>query len=289
MRPAGLSFHVYAFITVLLWSSAYVFTKFALDHFSPAVLGLLRCAVAGAALLAVLAVRKSGLPRPADIPRFLLTGAAGFAVYLLLFNKGAKSLGPTTSCIIVSTAPAITALLASLFFRERLTLAGWTSMALSFAGVVILSLWNGAPALNSGIIWMFGAALCISIYNVLQRLLPRQCGALPATAWSFAAGTVLLLPFLPEAAAQIRHSSYEGVALVLFLGICPSAAAYLAWAKAVSLAPKVSAATNYMFLTPFLALLLEWLLMGTLPDAGTFIGGACILAGLALFTTTGRK
>lgn len=37
---------LYALVTVVLWSSAYVFTKLALAYFSPGVLSLLRCGVA---------------------------------------------------------------------------------------------------------------------------------------------------------------------------------------------------------------------------------------------------
>ena len=45
---------LYALVTVVLWSSAYVFTKLALAYFSPGVLSLLRCGVA-ALLFAALA------------------------------------------------------------------------------------------------------------------------------------------------------------------------------------------------------------------------------------------
>ena len=120
---------------------------------------------------------------------------------------------------------------------------------------------------------MLAAALLISIYNILQRGLFRGFGAIQMTAYSFFAGTLLLLPFLSKAAGQLRNAPGEQLALVFFLGVCPSAIAYLAWAKALSIAPKTSRVTNYMFLTPFPALIWDYFVSGELPGAGTFAGG----------------
>ena len=47
---------------------------------------------------------------------------------------------------------------------------------------------------------------------------------------------------------------------------------------------KTSSVTNYMFLMPFLSLMLEYLFIGTLPDAAVFAGGGVILLSLVLFT-----
>ena len=44
-----------------------------------------------------------------------------------------------------------------------------------------------------------------------------------------------------------------------------------------------------MFVTPFLASLLGFLLAGEVPDKATLVGGAVILAGLLLFNFGGSK
>jgi len=46
--------------------------------------------------------------------------------------------------------------------------------------------------------------------------------------------------------------------------------------------------TNFMFVTPLLSTLLEILLIGDIPDAGTITGGVMILLGVALFNNRGR-
>ena len=59
------------------------------------------------------------------------------------------------------------------------------------------------------------------------------------------------------------------------------------WSRALAITPRTSLVTNYMFLTPFLALLLDYGVTGGLPDGATVAGGGIVLAALALFTLVG--
>jgi drug/metabolite transporter (DMT)-like permease len=44
-----------------------------------------------------------------------------------------------------------------------------------------------------------------------------------------------------------------------------------------------------MYLTPLLALILEYLILAEVPGVGTFLGGAVILGSLVLFNRKGRR
>ena len=279
----------YAFLTVFFWSSAYVFTRMALEHHSFSSLALLRCAVASLCLGGIIIAKKIPFPGVLSLPRFFVSGAIGFALYILIFNKGSESLNPTTSCMIISTSPIMTALLARFCFEEKRGVQRWIAIGMAFSGILIMTLWDGNLFISGGIFWMSASALLISVYNILQRSLTGQFGPLLITTYSFFAGTVLLMPFLPEALEQIHSASASQIWLVIFLGACPSAMAYLFWAKALSLAPKTSNVSNYMFLTPFLALLLEYAVTDELPGMATFIGGGVIMASLIIFLWASRK
>jgi len=286
MRPANC--HIHAFLTVLLWSSAYVFTKIALEHFTGPALGFLRCAIAATALTVVMLLRGAPLPKAGDLPWLALSGAAGFALYLLAFNRGSLSLNPTTSCILISTSPIMTALIARACFKESLTAAGWAAIVSAFGGVVILMLWDGSLTLSVGVFWMLLAALLISLYNIIQRKLSARYDSLSITAYSFMAAAVMLAWIAPEAMAELRGASLKQAGVLIFLGLFPSALAYPLWVKALALAPRTGTVTNYMYLTPLLALLLEYLIMAELPGVGALVGGAIILGSLILFARKGR-
>ena len=280
---------IYAFLTVFLWSSAYVFTKIALESFSFASLALLRCGVASLCLGAVLAVRKKPFPGLTSLPWFAVSGATGFALYILVFNMGSVSLNPTTSCVIISTSPIITALLAQLFFKEDLGPLRWVALVLAFCGILVMTLWDGSFSISDGTVWMLAAAICISAYNIMQRLLAKRFEPLTITAYSFFAGTLLLAPFTPGAVEQLGSAPASHLWLVIFLGACPSALAYVLWTKALSIAPTTGNVSNYMFMTPFMALLLEYGVTDNLPGFATFAGGGIIMASLGIFIWASRR
>ncbi len=279
----------YAFATVTLWSSAFVFTKVALQSFSSTGLGFLRCAIASVTLYVVLRMKNIGLFGWRELPRFVLSGAMGFSIYLYTFNKGSETLTAATGAILLSTAPIITALLASFLFRERLRMMGWAALLLAFAGVLVLMLWNGAVSINEGVLWMLAASFAISGYNVMQRKLAGSYSSLQTTAYSFFTATAMLAGFLPESIREMTNAPAEHVAAVVFLGVFPSALAYLLWARALSCASSTSEVTKFMFLTPLLSLVLGYAVISELPGPETWIGGAVILCGLGLFHAAGRR
>ncbi|MDL2226223.1 DMT family transporter [Deltaproteobacteria bacterium OttesenSCG-928-M10] len=282
------SWHCLALGAVVLWAYSYVFTKVALEHFSPIPLGLLRNAIAMAALSAVLWLRGKRFPPLRDWPRFILSGAMGFSLYLILFNSGAGLLTATTSCVIISTTPILTALWGSRVFGEKMAPAAWLAMALEFGGILILTLWNGVFAVNHGVLLVLGAAVTMSVYNITQKAYAKDYSPLETTTFSFCTATVMLLFWLPETAREMAAAPPAQVMVAVSLGLGPSAAAYFLWSKALARAGRAGVAANYMFLTPLFALALGYLVISELPDAGTVIGGLVIMAGLVLFNRLNR-
>lgn len=103
-------------------------------------------------------------------------------------------------------------------------------------------------------------------------------------------GAVVSLIFCaPEMLRIVGAAPWEHTAKVAYMGVFPSALGYLSWVKALSIAPKTSLVTNYMFLTPWAALIFEFAVTRTFPDTATILGGVIILAALVLFAWYGRK
>lgn len=281
--------HILALLTILLWSTAYIGTKVASVSFTPGALGFLRCFSATIVLLGVIAVKRLAPPRMRDYPYFLISGLCGIALYLILFNRGFADIGPTTSSIIISTTPIIAAVLAYFVFKERLTALGWLAIGLAFCGILVMTLWNGTLNINAGVVWTALAAISFAVYNLLQRGLSRKYDTMTITAYSFVAGSLLLSPYLPDTLAQMETAPAAHTTIVCLLGVFPSAVAYLLWVKALSIAPKTSYVTNYMFVTPLTSLVLELIFLGQWPDAGAILGGLVILGSLALFAVAGKR
>ena len=284
MKTTQLHSYLLALLTTLLWSFPYVLTPIVLQDFSVSSLALIRCAVASAALGCFVIAKGLPVPPLAVFPWFILGGATGFAVYFMAFNRGTLLLNATMTCILVSSAPIIIALLAQYFYHETLKRKEWLAIAAAFGGVLVMTLWGGSIVLTEGVFWVLGAAFLASVFMVLQRSLSRQYPPLLTISYSYIAATLMLLPFLPATLEELGAASANGIVLAVSLGALPSALGYFSWIKAISLAERTSDVANFMFLTPFLAFLLDYLITGQLPGAGTYIGGSVILASLFFFT-----
>jgi len=277
------SYHPYAGITILFWSLAFVLTRLILQYFSAFPLGFLRYVVASCALVVIVWVGKIAPPDKADLKWFLLSGFFGFFLYMIAFNRGCETVTAATSSVIIATAPVITALLASLVYKEKLSGIQWTATVVEFLGVALLSLMNSIFSLNSGLLWLLLAALSLGIYNLLQRRLTKTYSGLQAAAYSIFSGTFMLAIFLPAAVQEIRTAPPVVMLYFAILGIFSSAIAYATWAQALKKAERTSSVSNYMFITPFLTTLLGFVLTHEKPDVSTIAGSVVILTGVLIF------
>jgi drug/metabolite transporter (DMT)-like permease len=273
---------ILAGLTVALWSSGFVFTRVAVVHLSTFSVGFLRYFSAAIPLVIIALFKKIGLPKGRDIPLFLALGALGFALYQLLFNVAMLTISASTASVIVATVPVVSALFASAIFKERLNKVGWIAVIIEFSGILLLTLWQQRLSVGWGLAWMGVAALCFAAYNLLQRFATANYTPLQSITYSIVA-SVILLPFAPSTFAELSQVSWQPIAAVVYMGVFPSALGFILWAEALVKAKQMSDVTNFMFLTPLLSALLEFLIIGDLPDLGTIIGGTTILIGLLLF------
>ena len=277
------SYHPYAIVTIVCWSLAFVLTRLALRHFTALPIGFMRYAIASFILLYAVLKYKIPRPRVADLPLFILCGAAGFAFYIVAFNMGSVTVNAATSSIVISTAPIMTAFLARFVYKEKLQRIQWLAIGVEFVGIMILTAMRGGLIANEGIVWLLGAALSFCIYNLTLRKLVKRYTAIQVTAYSIFAGSIMLSIFAPQTAVQLWHAPVVAVLYVVAMGVFSSALAYVTWSKAFERARGVASVSNYMFLTPFLTTVLGFLMAGEVPDLATVVGGAVIMVGLLLF------
>ncbi|NCC66816.1 MAG: DMT family transporter [Clostridia bacterium] len=282
------SFHPYAAITILFWSLAYVLTRITLEYFSAFSLGFLRYAAASCALLVIVLTAKIKAPKKPDLKWFLLSGFFGFFIYMIVFNKGCETVAAATSSVIIATVPVITAILARLFYREKMSGIQWVATGLEFSGVIVLTALDSKFSLNSGILWLILAAISLSSYNLLQRKLTKTYSGLQASAYSIFAGTLMLAVFIPDSVREAGSAPPVQLIYIAILGVFSSAIAYATWAQAIKKAKNTASVSNYMFLTPFLTTLLGFVIAGEMPYMSTIVGGAIIMTGVLIFNFGGR-
>jgi drug/metabolite transporter (DMT)-like permease len=283
------SHHPYAIITIIFWALAFVLTRITVQYFSVFSLGFLRYFAASLALVVPVIILKIKLPDKSDLKWFLAAGLSGFTFYMITFNKGCETVSASTSSVILATAPVMTAILARIFYKERIKPIQYFAILIEFIGVIALTLTNGIFTVNSGIIWLLFSALLLSLYNILQRKLTQKYTALQTTIYSIVMGELFLFVFLPGTIKEIPTVPMIQFFYVAILGVFSSAIAYISWTKAISLSKHTSSVSNYMFLTPFLTTVLGLVMINEKPDVQTILGGIIILGGMFLYNAGREK
>lgn len=283
--------HIFASSTILLWSTAFPVTKIVGSAIPPTELGAIRCAAAAVFLCIVGAVNHVRLPKSiGDCCLLALAGALGFGFYMIFFNTGMQTLTSATSSLVIATTPVMTALAASCLYKEHLSRIGYLTIASAFTGVMILLLWKGVLSINTGVIWMFGAAVLFCGYNLLNRKLQAiGYSSIEIMTYAMISAALILMIAAPHAFGGLKKAGLQNALLAIYLGIAVSAIGYFLWAKAFEYAGHTSDVTNYMFLTPLVTTLLGFIMLKEVPDPGTVIGGAIIIASVIVFNKYGKK
>lgn len=272
-------------ITILLWGSAFLAIKFGLQSYSPEHLAALRLFIGAIGLIVFAAVRKIRLPDIKDVPVILLLGFLGFTVYHTALSFGENSVSAGESSLIVSTTPIFSAILATLFLKERFPKIGWLGSITAFLGVAMISFGkdDSLTMLPLGALWILTAALGESFYFVFQSKYLKKYGFFPFTIYTIIAGTVCMLFFLPGLAGEVLSASPSSTYAVLYLGLFPTLIPYFALAYITS---KVgpSEATSSLYLTPAIALIISWVWLGEIPALLSLAGGTLTLIGVSLLS-----
>ena len=274
--------------TLVAWSSAFVAIRHLGEDVPPGSLSLGRLIIATAALGVMVLVSvppdRRRLPNRREWPLIALGGVSWIGVYNVTLNESEQRIDAATAALIVQIGPIIVALLATFFFQERLTRWLLIGLAVGFAGVVIIGRASSSGGNGDviGVLLSAVAAVTFAIGVISQKkLLGSGMTALEMTFWFYVVGTIACLPWTLELVGVVGDASAADLGWIAYLGIVPSALAFVTWAYALnrSDAGKFAMST---FLVPFITTLMAWMILGEVPPAMAFVGGALCIAGVLL-------
>jgi drug/metabolite transporter (DMT)-like permease len=284
-----------------MWASNFVLGRILRDEISPLMLTASRFAVASlfyAVVLGRFAMKERLLPRHwAMLAGMTLTGVLGFP---LLLYRGLQLTTATDAVLINATGPLMTAGLAAILLRDRLFARHVIGGLISFFGVALIVSGGSFERLrnchvNVGDLYVLLAVVLWGLYSVISRKATQSRSVFSVTVIS----TWMALPLFLGAGAMgwqfaSTNWSWHLLLAVVYIGIFPSAAAFLSWNEGVRRVGPNRAMVFYNML-PVYGSILGVILLGESLGGQHFIGGGLVLAGsfIAIWpelrTATGKK
>jgi len=282
--------------TACLWTGSYIFFTYAVRRIGADVLNRLRLLIALVCLI-VVHWAVVGTPVPTDAPAdawlwLMLSGVVGFAISDAFLFRALYHLGPHRTSLVTSMIPISSALLAWVFFGERLMGLQWLAGSVAVCGIILVvsarrTDRNAVASRRTGLGVLFAvgtvmtqsARYLLSVQgmntgvpvlstNVIQIL------AATVAAWAVAIPvrqTGATLRALGDVRAAV--STTAGAVVGPFLGVTLSLVA-------LSAAP-IGVASTLMAMVPILLLPFSRLLFGERITVRTAVGTALAVGGVA--------
>jgi DME family drug/metabolite transporter len=249
------------------------------DGLSPAGVGAGRILVGGGLLVLVALLTSGGLTKLPKGPLLLAAGAV--ATYQLSFFAAVHDTGVAVGTIVaLGSAPALAGAIEWAVERRAPSRAWAGATALACAGVAMLAL-AGADADISlpGV----GLALCAGAsyagYTLAAKRMLHTHSPETVMAGAFGLGAVLLAPVLALAGGGLATPG--GAGLIVFLGVVPTAVAYLLFARGLKHLSAAETATLTLA-EPLTAALLGVIVLAERLSAPALLGATLILGGLVV-------
>ncbi|KDN23975.1 EamA family transporter [Amycolatopsis rifamycinica] len=257
-----------------LWGTTYLVTTEFLPPDRPLLAAVIRALPAG--LLLVALTRR--LPKGDWWWRSLVLGTLNIGAFLALLFVAAYRLPGGVAATLGALQPLLVAGLSTGLLGERFTRRTVLAGMAGVAGVSLLVLRAGARLDALGVAAAAGGAIVMAVGVVLSKRWTSPAPLLATTGWQLVAGGLVLVPVeLAVEGAPPASLSAANLAGYAYLSLIGAAFAYALWFRGI----RALTATHVTFLgllSPVVATLLGWLVLGQRLTAWQLLGAAVVLA-----------
>lgn len=258
---------IMVFLAAAMWSTNGVFIK-EIDADAESIT-FFRCFFAAIFLLPL--VRFRNAPKPFD----LTVGVVFFALLLWLFVSSTKETTAANAIFLQYTAPFYVIALAPLLLRERLRGIDLAALAVCLGGVAVLFGGNAGSGDLTGMLMGLGSGLFFGLFMMWLRRMKYADSVL--VTFLHSAAVALLFALVPG----VWDISGRDALLLALMASVQFAIPYTLFTRGVRDVPSAEASLIAL-VEPVLNPVWVVAIHGESPTVATVVGGAVILAGLAL-------
>ena len=269
----------------IIWGMGIVFAKAGLNEFPPLFLMSMRFMVA-----AVLLCWFFPTPTGQLQAIFIIALVSATIQYGLTFT-GLAGLDASTAVLFMQLEVPFSAVLATIFLKDKL---GWKrtgGMLVTFFGVGLIA---GAPSLRTQLFYAFLVTAGVFTWAVGQVMIKKmvQISGFQLIAWIsvFAGPQMLIASLILESGhlSSLKNATLIGWGSVIYMGIVMTALGYAIWYYLLK-KYDVNQLISFLFLMPVTSILGAVLFLSERPSIRILIGGAIVIAGVATIVMLGQS
>mgnify|MGYP004626407839 FL=1 len=272
------------FLIIFCWGTLPVVTKLTLTSISNMQVLFISSLIAAGCLYIYLfasgRIRLFHALTGSDIRQLIGLGFLGNFLYSTFYYASLRLLPSTDACVVNYLWPIVATVCAAIILHEKIKAAEWAAVLLSFAGVAVISTKGSGIALTNmrGILPCIAGAVCYGVFNVLNK--KKGIDQLLCTAVYFTVTAVCSAPVL-LVNGDIAPMSGAEWAGMLWLSVFIDALAIFAWGAALQMS-EVGFLSNLAYLTPVVAMVISYMILGEPIESYAIIGMLFVLGGSLL-------
>jgi len=274
-------------LAVIFWGSSFIATKVALKELFPETIISLRLIIASVFLIIIAIVYKKDFSINLKSHGIIFILALIAVFHLLIQVTGLKYTTAANTGWIIGTAPIFMAILAAIFFREKIGLLKISGIIIAMFGLLLLigkgNITNVDLIKNKGDLLVLASAFTWGIYSMVNKKISLSYSPLMTILYLFVMMAIIIIPFNLNASGinSVVHLSLKGWISILFLGLFCSGIAYVIWAY--SLRDLESAKVGaFLYFEPLVTVLAAWVLLSESITFLMILSGAIITLGVVL-------
>ena len=290
-KPQTIWYFTLLAFASLIWSAQGIAVKFLDPHLGPIAITFLPFYVTTLLFVPLLLRMRRKNPTAAnpskkDWIQFAIAGVGGQVLAQLGMTWGISKSLASNGSILNLLIPVISAVLASIMLKEKLTRLRAASLAIGLLGVVFLSMGDfrqssfGSMKYLAGNLLIFGGCFGSSFYNVYCKGLMEKFQEIEILIYSYITASLFSIPLLiwvePFHFRSLLAFDLKSTAAFLFLALFMYGASMLLFFKALQHLDVTTASTS-LYLVPVFGVLLAASLLGERLSPTALAGAAIVL------------